>query len=52
MAAGQRDLLGHFTGTKEVAPAHRVDPARLAEFLEANIDGFRGPLEVREFRGG
>ena len=40
------------TGTKEVDPRHRFDEARLASFLRGRLPGFRGPLEVRQFRGG
>jgi aminoglycoside phosphotransferase (APT) family kinase protein len=41
-----------FSGTKPVADAHRIDEARLLEYLSARIDGFTGPLEVRQFKGG
>jgi aminoglycoside phosphotransferase (APT) family kinase protein len=41
-----------FSGTREVHERHRFDEARLARWLEANVAGFRGPLRVREFRGG
>jgi len=40
------------TGTKEVAAAHRFDEAALLRWLQANVEGFQGPLEVREFKGG
>jgi aminoglycoside phosphotransferase (APT) family kinase protein len=40
------------SGTKPVAPSHRFDEARLAAWLEANVEGYRGPLEVRQFKGG
>ena len=40
------------TGTKEVEPAHRLDEAKLADFLRRSIDEFEGPLTVRQFRGG
>lgn len=41
-----------FTGTKEVAETHRFDEARLAEWMTANVEGYEGPLEVRQFKGG
>jgi aminoglycoside phosphotransferase (APT) family kinase protein len=41
-----------FTGTKEVTEAHRFDEAALARWMEANVAGYRGPLEVRQFKGG
>mgnify|MGYP000474668826 CR=1 FL=1 len=42
----------NFTGTKEVADQHRFDEAALAGFLEANVEGYEGPLTVQEFKGG
>jgi aminoglycoside phosphotransferase (APT) family kinase protein len=39
-------------GAKPVADSHRFDEARLAAWLEANIEGYEGPLEVRQFKGG
>jgi hypothetical protein len=32
-----------------VLPNHRFDEAKLAKYLQARIDGFRGPCEVRQF---
>ncbi len=40
------------TGTKEVAESHRFDEARLAAWMQANVEGYEGPLEVRQFKGG
>ena len=40
------------TGTKDVAETHRFDENRLAEWMTANVEGFAGPLEVRQFKGG
>jgi len=40
------------TGTKEVAGSHRFDEAALARWMEANVEGYQGPLEVRQFKGG
>src|SRR5687767_14609028 len=40
------------TGTKDVAESHRFDEARLDAWLRANVEGFEGPLEVRQFKGG
>ncbi len=40
------------TGTKTVAESHRFDEARLARWMEANVAGYAGPLEVRQFKGG
>ena len=40
------------SGTKPVEETHRIDEARLAEWLAANVAGYQGPLEVRQFKGG
>ena len=40
------------TGTKPVAESHRFDEARLEAWMKANVEGFEGPLEVRQFKGG
>ena len=41
-----------FSGTKEAAPALRLDAARLASYLEQHVTGFAGPLTARQFKGG
>ena len=41
-----------FSGTKEVADTHRFDEKRLAGYMEAHVDGFKGPLTVKQFKGG
>jgi aminoglycoside phosphotransferase (APT) family kinase protein len=41
-----------FSGTKETAPALRIDHARLESYLAAQVKGFRGPLTVKQFKGG
>ena len=46
------DRQSAFSGTKEVAEALRLDEARLAAYLAAEVPGFRGPLTVRQFKGG
>src|ERR1700752_2046681 len=38
--------------TAEVREGHRFDTAALERYLRDHIDGFRGPIEVRQFRGG
>ena len=35
-----------------MAESHRFDEAGLAEWMKANVAGFEGPLEVRQFKGG
>ncbi len=46
------DNTSAFTGTTEIRRQHRFDIDRLAAYLEDNLDGFEGPLEVRQFKGG
>jgi aminoglycoside phosphotransferase (APT) family kinase protein len=36
----------------EPLTGHRFDEGRLAEYLRANLPGFAGPLDVRQFQGG
>jgi aminoglycoside phosphotransferase (APT) family kinase protein len=52
MGSDRAGLYEHFTGTQPVLAGHRFDVDRLAAYLDAAIDEFRGPLEVREFKGG
>ncbi|WP_293677289.1 phosphotransferase [uncultured Phenylobacterium sp.] len=40
------------TGTKEVAENHRFDQAALERWMQTNVEGYAGPLEVRQFKGG
>jgi aminoglycoside phosphotransferase (APT) family kinase protein len=49
-AEQQREQLN--TGTKEVAESHRFDEAALDVWMKANVEGYEGPLEVRQFKGG
>ncbi len=41
-----------FAGTMPVAPAQRFDEGLLGSYLASRIEGLRGPLTVRQFRGG
>jgi aminoglycoside phosphotransferase (APT) family kinase protein len=38
--------------TAEVREQHRFDAATLERYLHEHIADFRGPFEVRQFRGG
>jgi aminoglycoside phosphotransferase (APT) family kinase protein len=40
------------SGTKPVDERHSIDEAALDRWLKANVDGYAGPLEVRQFKGG
>ena len=46
----QREQLN--SGTKPVEEKHRIDEAALAGWLQEHVEGYRGPLEVRQFKGG
>jgi aminoglycoside phosphotransferase (APT) family kinase protein len=41
-----------FTGTQDVREQHRFDEKKLEAYMEANVEGFKGPLTVSEFKGG
>jgi aminoglycoside phosphotransferase (APT) family kinase protein len=38
--------------TTEVRETHRFDEAALARYMQQHVEGFRGPLTVRQFHGG
>ncbi len=42
----------HFAGTRAVSGQHLFDTAALTSYLEANLEGFAGPLTVEMFNGG
>jgi aminoglycoside phosphotransferase (APT) family kinase protein len=46
------DATSAFSGTKPVEERHRLDEAALAHWLEANVEGFAGPLTLNQFKGG
>jgi aminoglycoside phosphotransferase (APT) family kinase protein len=41
-----------FGGIMDVQERHRIDAAVLEAWLTEHVEGFRGPLTVRQFRGG
>ncbi len=41
-----------FTGTVEPEGADRLDEAKLALWMEANVAGYKGPLHLTKFKGG
>ena len=51
-AQAEREREALNSGTKEVAESHRFDESRLADWMQANVEGYAGPLEVRQFKGG
>ena len=40
------------SGTTEVRESLRFDVGRLQDYMTSHVEGFRGPLQVRQFRGG
>src|SRR5262245_1385886 len=46
------DRQATFSGTKEVAAPLAIDAARLEAYLAARLPDFRGPVRVRQFKGG
>ena len=45
-------MFEQFEGTSPVQERHRFDEAALAACLRTAIDGFTGPLQVEQFKGG
>ena len=41
-----------FSGTKEVEERHRINEANLDAWMKANVEGYKGPLSVLQFKGG
>lgn len=41
-----------YSGTKDVADTHKFNEDNLHEWMTANVEGYEGPLEVRQFKGG
>jgi aminoglycoside phosphotransferase (APT) family kinase protein len=41
-----------FSGTKDAAGALKIDADRLEQYLTGQVEGFAGPLTVKQFKGG
>ncbi len=41
-----------FSGTREVDPRYRLDEAALDAWMAGHVEGYSGPLTVRQFKGG
>ena len=48
----QMDAQSAFAGTREVDERYRLDEAALDAWLAANVEGYAGPLSIRQFKGG
>ena len=44
--------VANFSGTTAVRPEHRIDQASLEAWMQANVDGYLGPLTIDQFKGG
>ena len=52
MTGNPIDRQSAFTGTRPPSPGLEIDPARLTQYLESHVTGFRGPVSIRQFKGG
>ncbi len=41
-----------FSGTKPVDPRYMLDEVALNAWMKAHVEGFAGPMEIRQFKGG
>ena len=41
-----------YAGTKPVEERHRIDETALATWMTQNVEGYTGPLQVSQFKGG
>ena len=46
------DAQAAFSGTREVDPRYRLDEPALERWLTRSVEGYAGPLRVRQFKGG
>ena len=46
------DAQSTFSGTQAVDPRYALDEAALDRWLAAHVEGYAGPLTVRQFKGG
>lgn len=46
------DFTAENSGTDPIREGYGFDEASLAKWMAANVDGFAGPMEVRQFKGG
>jgi aminoglycoside phosphotransferase (APT) family kinase protein len=41
-----------FSGTTQVRAQHQIDAGALDAYMRAHVDGYAGPLDIRQFKGG
>ncbi|MFC5344900.1 phosphotransferase family protein [Brevundimonas staleyi] len=52
MTDSSNDPQAAFSGTREVDPRYRLDEAALDAWMAAHVEGYAGPLTIRQFKGG
>jgi aminoglycoside phosphotransferase (APT) family kinase protein len=40
------------SGTREVSPEHQINLGPLEDYLQEHVDGYAGPLTIKQFKGG
>jgi len=40
------------SGTRDVSAEHEIDVGLLEDYLQEHVDGFSGPLAIKQFKGG
>lgn len=51
-ATPSQDAQATFGGTREVDPRYALDEAALGRWMAENVEGYVGPLTIRQFKGG
>ncbi|WP_269514973.1 phosphotransferase [Brevundimonas subvibrioides] len=51
-AAAIEDAQSTFSGTREVDARYRLDEVALDRWMGDHVDGYAGPLTIRQFKGG
>ena len=46
------DRQAEFSGTGEVRTGYELDSQALQTYMSENVDGFKGPIDIRQFKGG
>jgi aminoglycoside phosphotransferase (APT) family kinase protein len=41
-----------FKGTEPMRPGYEIDASRLQAFMKREVEGFRGAVQIRQFKGG
>jgi aminoglycoside phosphotransferase (APT) family kinase protein len=46
------DRQAEFSGTQEMRKGYELDSKALQAYMSENVDGFKGPINIRQFKGG